>query len=104
MLQAAHACGKLCMEAFVLKRVGRKLFTGVLCALMLASLGACGSMMSIGVGLDNNHNPYWDSTYYLHNGVWQGKYVWYEDAWHYLGYGTPYLYDPWRVDDPYYYD
>ncbi len=65
-------------------------------ACSVSLLASCGSMLSVGMGIDDGYNPYWDNHFYLHDGVWQGKYVFFNGEWHYKGYGTPYIYDPWN--------
>jgi hypothetical protein len=55
---------------------------------------SCGSMMTIGMSLDDSNNPYWNGGASLYDGLWMGKYVWYRGEWRFLGNGTPYFYDP----------
>jgi hypothetical protein len=85
----------------MLKQAYTRLALKVLASVLALPLASCGSMLTVGVGLDDRHdgyNSYWDTPQYLFDGVWQGKYVYYQGEWHYKGYGTPYIYDPW---DPY---
>lgn len=79
----------------MLRRWIGKLALLALAGAAASTLAACGSMLTVGVGVDDRYGPGWDDHIYLYDGVWQGKYVYYHGEWHYKGYGTPYIYDPW---------
>lgn len=74
-------------------RLLTKILTAGIACLILPLAMSCGSMVAVGMSLDDG-NPYWYNGSSHYDGVWWGKYVWYRGDWHYLGYGTPYFYDP----------
>jgi hypothetical protein len=75
-----------------MRLITRLLAFGIACIILPLAM-SCGSMMTVGMSLNGN-DPFWDSGASHYDGVWWGKYVWYHGDWHYLGYGTPYFYDP----------
>jgi hypothetical protein len=56
---------------------------------------SCGAMVGVALVTGDTMYPDWDLGLSLRDGTWRGDYVWYDGAWYYEGWGTPYSY-PWH--------